>query len=74
MFTEIVAFLVLLNPFAMFLYLGPVMRELSNKSFVKVFQNKLMGLWGEQNFIAPKRVNSNKKKAVIKGLFDNGFL
>ncbi|MBD3248436.1 MarC family protein [Candidatus Woesearchaeota archaeon] len=36
MISHIIIFLVMLNPFAMFLYLGPVMEELSNKSFRKV--------------------------------------
>lgn len=36
MLSHIVAFLAMMNPFAMFLYLGPVMEELDNKSFLKV--------------------------------------
>lgn len=36
MLSMIIAFLVMLNPFAMFIYLGPVMRELSHKDFMKV--------------------------------------
>jgi multiple antibiotic resistance protein len=36
MITLIIAFLVMLNPFALFLYLDPVRRELSKKSFAKV--------------------------------------
>jgi len=36
MIATIIAFLVLLNPFALFIYLQPVMRELSEKDFHKV--------------------------------------
>lgn len=36
MVASVVAFLVLLNPFAMFIYLQPVMRELSPGDFLKV--------------------------------------
>ena len=36
MLSQIVAFLAMMNPFAMFLYLGPVMEELENKDFLKV--------------------------------------
>ncbi len=36
MLTEIVAFLVMLNPFALFLYLEPVMEQLKDKIFYKV--------------------------------------
>lgn len=36
MLSNIIAFLVMLNPFAMFLYLLPVMEELSNRDFMKV--------------------------------------
>ncbi len=36
MFSHIIAFLAMMNPFAMFLYLGPVMEELDNKDFLKV--------------------------------------
>jgi multiple antibiotic resistance protein len=36
MIAAIIAFLVLLNPFALFIYLQPVMRELSEKDFHKV--------------------------------------
>ncbi|MFP4118134.1 MAG: MarC family protein [Candidatus Woesearchaeota archaeon] len=36
MISHIVAFLAMMNPFAMFLYLGPVMEELENKDFLKV--------------------------------------
>jgi len=36
MIPSIIAFLVLLNPFALFIYLQPVMRELSEKHFHKV--------------------------------------
>jgi multiple antibiotic resistance protein len=36
MIASAVAFLVLLNPFALFIYLQPVMRELSTKDFLRV--------------------------------------
>ncbi len=36
MIPTITAFLVMLNPFAMFLYLGPIMKELPHKDFVSV--------------------------------------
>jgi multiple antibiotic resistance protein len=36
MIASVVAFLVLLNPFALFIYLQPVMRELSKRDFFKV--------------------------------------
>ncbi|MFW5846629.1 MAG: MarC family protein [Nanoarchaeota archaeon] len=36
MLSYIVSFLVMLNPFALFLYLRPLMKELDNPSFVKV--------------------------------------
>ncbi len=36
MIQYIIAFLVMLNPFAMFLYLRPVMKELDDKTFYKV--------------------------------------
>jgi multiple antibiotic resistance protein len=36
MIADIIAFLIMLNPFAMFLYLLPVMEELSQRSFLKV--------------------------------------
>ncbi len=36
MISQIAAFLAMMNPFAMFLYLGPVMEELDNKDFLKV--------------------------------------
>lgn len=36
MINYILAFLVMLNPFAMFLYLRPIMHELDNKTFYKV--------------------------------------
>jgi multiple antibiotic resistance protein len=39
MIASAVAFLVLLNPFALFIYLQPVMRELSRKDFMKVLFN-----------------------------------
>ncbi|MFO8015548.1 MAG: MarC family protein [Candidatus Woesearchaeota archaeon] len=34
--STMIAFLVMLNPFAMFLYLQPIMKELKHKSFLKV--------------------------------------
>ncbi len=34
--TLMIAFLVMLNPFALFLYLNPIMEELDNRSFLKV--------------------------------------
>ena len=37
MLGSIIAFLAMLNPFALFLYLDPVMSELENKEFLKVF-------------------------------------
>lgn len=36
MLSEIIAFLVMLNPFALFIYLNPIMEELDNKAFMKV--------------------------------------
>ena len=36
MFSTIIAFLVMLNPFALFLYLEPVRQDLSYKKFLKV--------------------------------------
>ena len=36
MISHIIAFLVMLNPFALFLYLNPVMEELEHKNFLKV--------------------------------------
>lgn len=36
MITAIIAFLVMLNPFALFLYLEPIRKELSHKDFLKV--------------------------------------
>jgi multiple antibiotic resistance protein len=36
MYASIVAFLVMLNPFALFLYLKPVMRDLSDREFLSV--------------------------------------
>lgn len=36
MIATIIGFLVMLNPFALFLYLAPIMKELSNESFRKV--------------------------------------
>ncbi len=36
MISQIIAFLVMLNPFALFLYLNPVMEELEHKNFLKV--------------------------------------
>ena len=46
MLTIITAFLVMLNPFAMFLYLQPVMHELSNRDFLKVlFKATLISLF-----------------------------
>lgn len=36
MLPEIIAFLVMLNPFALFLYLNPIMDNLKNKEFLKV--------------------------------------
>ncbi|WP_207494470.1 MarC family protein [Aridibaculum aurantiacum] len=37
MISAIVSFLVMLNPFALFLYLKPVMKDLSDQDFVRVF-------------------------------------
>lgn len=37
MFSAILAFLVMLNPFALFLYLKPLMKELTDREFVAVF-------------------------------------
>ena len=37
MFSAILAFLVMLNPFALFLYLKPLMKDLSDKEFFSVF-------------------------------------
>ena len=37
MLESIIAFLVMLNPFALFLYLKPIMEELNNKKFLSVF-------------------------------------
>jgi len=39
MLTVIISFTAMLNPFALFLYLGSVMDDLDNKSFVKVLVN-----------------------------------
>jgi multiple antibiotic resistance protein len=36
MITEIVSFLVILNPFAQFVYLSPIMKELDRRDFMKV--------------------------------------
>jgi multiple antibiotic resistance protein len=36
MFSTIIAFLAMLNPFALFLYLSPLMKELEHKTFLKV--------------------------------------
>ncbi len=36
MFAHIISFLVMLNPFALFLYLGPIRKELKSKTFYKV--------------------------------------
>jgi multiple antibiotic resistance protein len=37
MFAAMLAFLVMLNPFALFLYLRPLMRDLSSREFLSVF-------------------------------------
>jgi len=36
MISTIIAFLVLLNPFALFLYLGPIMKDLSSQDFMRL--------------------------------------
>lgn len=36
MINEVIAFLVMLNPFALFIYMQPIMKELSNQNFNKV--------------------------------------
>jgi len=39
MITHIIAFLVMLNPFALFLYMSPIMDDLTHKNFIKVLFN-----------------------------------
>lgn len=46
MIATVIAFLVLLNPFALFIYLQPVMRELSEKDFHKVLFRATMISFG----------------------------
>ena len=36
MISEVIALLVMLNPFALFIYLQPIMKDLNNKDFLKV--------------------------------------
>ncbi|MFP4111421.1 MAG: MarC family protein [Candidatus Woesearchaeota archaeon] len=42
----VISFLIMLNPFALFLYLSPIMKDLSDKDFLKVFFKATMISFG----------------------------
>ncbi|MFC1691069.1 MarC family protein [Nanoarchaeota archaeon] len=68
MLSSIIGFLAMLNPFALFLYLDPVMRELSDRDFMKVLLNAslisfgiflLFLLIGDAVFVKVFQINFN---------------